>query len=52
MSALGTNFDELAKNWKSEKSYKPNMTKEEREKKLELWGRALEAVKKFHSNGQ
>ena len=48
VSALGTSFDELAKNWKSETSYKPQMKKEERGKKLAQWGRALDAVKVFH----
>lgn len=49
VSALGTSFDELAKNWKAEKVYLPTMEEEERRKKLEQWGRAVEAVKGFHS---
>jgi glycerol kinase len=48
MSALGTSFNELAQNWKSETSYKPQMKKAEREKKLAQWNRALDAVKIFH----
>ena len=48
VSALGTTFDSLAKNWKSEKVYVPKMKKEEREKKLAQWNKALDAVKKFH----
>ena len=48
MSALGTSFDELAQNWKSETFYKPQMKKEEREKKLAQWNKALDAVKVFH----
>ena len=49
VSALGTSFDELSKNWKAEKVYMPKMTKEERGKKLEQWGKAVEAVKGFHT---
>ncbi|MBV6400643.1 MAG: Glycerol kinase [Anaerolineales bacterium] len=49
VSALGTSFDDLAKNWKAETSYVPMMMKQEREKKLEQWGRAVGAVKGFHS---
>ena len=49
VSALGTSFDELAKNWKAETVYLPTMEEEERRKKLEQWGRAVEAVKGFHS---
>ena len=48
VSALGTTFESLAKNWKAEKLYKPQMKNEEREKKLAQWNKALEAVKKFH----
>jgi len=49
MSALGTSFDELSRNWKAETVYMPRMGKEERGKKLEQWRRAVEAVKGFHS---
>ena len=49
MSALGTSFDDLAKNWKSERSYQPQMKQEERERKLAQWNKALNAVKTFHS---
>ncbi|HQU37780.1 MAG TPA: FGGY-family carbohydrate kinase, partial [Anaerolineales bacterium] len=49
VTALGTSFDNLAKNWKAETSYQPKITKEERGKKLEQWGRAVGAVKGFHS---
>ncbi|MBK8824025.1 MAG: glycerol kinase GlpK [Anaerolineales bacterium] len=48
VSALGTSFEELSKNWKSEKVYMPKMKKEERGKKLEQWNRAVDAVKGFH----
>jgi glycerol kinase len=48
VSALGTSFDDLAGNWRSEKVYKPQMKQAEREKKLAQWNKALEAVKKFH----
>jgi glycerol kinase len=48
VSALKTSFAELSKNWKSEKSYTPKMTKEERENKLRQWNKAVEAVKGFH----
>jgi len=47
VSALGTSFEELSKNWKAETSYMPKMSKEERERKLEQWGRAVEAVKMY-----
>jgi len=48
VSALGTSFDTLSANWKSETIYTPNMKKEEREKKLTRWNKAVEAVKGFH----
>lgn len=50
VSAMGTSFDALAANWKAEKIYMPNMKKEERERKLTQWNKALEAVKVFHSS--
>jgi glycerol kinase len=49
VSALGTSFDELSKNWKAETMYMPKMGKDEREKKLAQWDKAVEAVKIFHS---
>jgi glycerol kinase len=49
MSALGTTFDDLSKNWKAEKVYVPKMEKEEREKKLAQWNKAVNAVKAFHN---
>ena len=49
VSALGTSFDELANNWKAETVYLPMMKEDERKKKLEQWGRAVDAVKGFHS---
>ena len=49
VSALGTSFEELSKNWKSETSYSPKMKEEERIKKLAQWNKAVEAVKDFHS---
>ena len=48
VSALKTSFDDLSKNWKSEKSYTPKMSKEERENKLTQWNKAVGAVKGFH----
>lgn len=48
VSALGTSFDDLAKNWKAETIYKPKMKVEERSKKLEQWDKAVEAVKAYH----
>jgi len=49
VSALGTSLEELSKSWKAEKIYTPKMKKEEREKKLANWNKALDAVKSFHS---
>ena len=49
VSALGTSFDELSKNWKAETEYTPKMKEEERGMKLEQWRRAVEAVKGFHN---
>jgi len=49
VSALGTTFEELSKNWKAEKVYVPNMNEDERGKKLAQWNKAVEAVKTFHS---
>jgi glycerol kinase len=48
VSALGTSFDELSTNWKSEISYLPRINEEERTKKLTHWNKAVEAVKGFH----
>jgi glycerol kinase len=48
VSALGTSLDELARNWKAETMYMPQMKEEERGRKLALWNKALEAVKTFH----
>ena len=48
VSALGTSFDELSANWKSETSYLPRMNEEERGKKLSQWNKAVNAVKGFH----
>jgi glycerol kinase len=47
VSALGTTFDDLAANWKSETRYAPAMSQMDREAKLEQWGRAVEAVKMY-----
>ncbi len=49
VSALGTSFDELSANWKSETSYLPRINEEERSKKLAQWNKAVEAVKGFHA---
>lgn len=49
VSALGTSFEQLSANWKDETSYLPAMSDEDRKKKLDMWGRAVEAVKGFHS---
>jgi glycerol kinase len=48
VSALGTSFEELSNNWKSETVYRPGMMKEEREKRLAQWNKAVEAVKGYH----
>jgi glycerol kinase len=49
VSAFGTSFEQLSAYWKSETIYVPNMQAEDREKKLALWNKALEAVKVYHS---
>jgi glycerol kinase len=48
VSALGTSFDDLSRNWKAETSYLPKMRVDERENKLAKWNKALLAVKAFH----
>lgn len=48
VSALGSTFDDLSKNWKSETAYTPKMSIADRENKLSQWNKALGAVKKFH----
>lgn len=50
VSALGTSLDELSKNWKSETSYTPKMSTQERGKKLAQWNKAVDAVKSFHTD--
>ena len=47
VSALGTSFEDLSRNWRAETSYLPKMTKEKREKKLKQWRNAVEAVKMY-----
>lgn len=49
VSALGTTFDELSKNWKSETVYTPKMPPADRENKLTQWKKAVDAVKGFHN---
>lgn len=49
VSALGTSFDELAANWKPETVYTPKMGRDERERKLAQWNKALDAVRTFHT---
>jgi glycerol kinase len=49
VSALGITFDDLSKNWKSEKTYMPKMSATDRENKLAQWNKALDAVKVFHN---
>jgi glycerol kinase len=50
VSALGTSFDQLAEDWKSETIYTPNMNDEDREMKLAQWNKALEAANVYHSS--
>jgi len=52
VSALGTSFEELSRNWKAETVYSPAMKEEVREKKLSQWNKALEAVKMFHTENK
>ncbi len=49
VSALGTSLDDLAGHWKAESIYMPQMSEEERQKRLWRWNKALEAVKVYHS---
>ena len=49
VSALGTSLEVLARNWKTESIYVPQLKKEERGRKLAQWNKALEAVKAYHS---
>ncbi len=49
VSALGITFEELAKNWKAEAVYIPAMKKEDRDRKLTQWNKAIETVKSYHS---
>jgi len=48
VSALGTTFDQLSANWKSETVYTPKIGEKERKKKLAYWNKAVETVKGFH----
>jgi len=48
VSALGTSFDKLSRNWKAETSYMPKMNEEERGRKLAQWNKAVASVKSFH----
>ncbi|HJR79312.1 MAG TPA: glycerol kinase GlpK [Anaerolineales bacterium] len=49
VSALDTPLDDLARNWKAESVYIPQMKEGERGRKLSQWSKALEAVKAYHS---
>jgi glycerol kinase len=49
VSAFGTSFDDLSKNWQAQTIYSPKMKNGEKEKKLAQWNRAVEAVKGFHN---
>jgi glycerol kinase len=48
-SALGVSLSELASRWQAEAVYSPQMEEPERQRRLERWGRALAAVRRFHS---
>lgn len=48
VSAFGATFEDLSKNWKAEKVYKPNMKDNDRKKKLDQWNKAVKTVKGFH----
>lgn len=48
VSALGTSLEDLAKNWRAERIYTPQMKERERAQKLSRWKKALEAVKAYH----
>jgi glycerol kinase len=48
VSALGTSFETLSKNWKAETCYLPQMSEVERNKKLKQWNKAVNAVRAFH----
>ena len=48
VSALGTSFEELSRNWNMETYYRPQMNDAERGRILARWNRALAAVKSFH----
>jgi glycerol kinase len=52
VSALGTTFEELSRNWKAETSYLPKMSGEAREKKLIQWNKAVGSVKAFHAEAK
>jgi glycerol kinase len=52
VSALGTTFEELARNWKAETVYLPRMGRADREKKLTQWNQAVDALKSYHDAGR
>jgi glycerol kinase len=47
-SALGLPLAELAARWQAEAVYHPKMSEAERQRRLELWTRALAALRHFH----
>lgn len=49
VSALGISLDDLARDWKAERIYTPQMKDEERGQKLTQWNKAMEALKAYHS---
>ena len=49
VSALGISLDDLARDWKAERIYTPQMKDVERGQKLTQWNKAMEALKAYHS---
>ena len=47
-SALGTSLEDLSKAWKAEAVYEPKIDDVERQRLLDKWNKALNAVKHYH----
>lgn len=51
-AALGVSLDALAARWRAEAVYLPQLSADERRRRLDRWSRAMEAVKQFHRSAK
>jgi glycerol kinase len=49
-AALGISLDDLAARWQAEAVYTPQISADQRQQRLDRWGRALAALKVYHND--